>query len=1158
MITNVSSLFLVVASHAWFAEDPLVLRPGDALEGTIEATDPVILTDALGRLSEDPVRGKTYRLEPTESGPFRVELRSHFFDAYLVVRSLGGETLFEDDNGLLRTHSRVTISGTASGPFLVDVGALHGGTGQFQVRVIEGLGEPLSPSDREEREITDVRESVDAWARVFGRVHPTTAMRLNYLASLVSKQGRHQEARPLYEEALRIMEAAEGPDHPNTATSLNNLAFELMSNGANEEAQPLFERSLRIREVALGPDHASTATCLQNLAQSLQAQGAHDEAQPLFERAIRIRKKQLGPDHRMTAISLSYLAASLEAQGAYAEARRLYERVLRVTEARLGPDHPKTATELGRLAMFLHDRGAYEQARPLYERALRIHEAALGPSHPATAFSLNNLGSLLLYQGAYEEARPLFERALRIQEAALGPDHPNTTSSLNNLALLHQYQGAFDDARRLYERAVQVSETSHGPNHLQTADCLGNLATMYQTQGRYEDALPILKRVLQIRELTLPPSHPKIATTLSNLAWLYKAGGLYEDARAMFERAHGIREAAFDPEHPDIAMGMSNLAHLEFDVGEVEAALVRSRSALERSEAHVERVLWSLSEVERLRFVRMQNGYRELLLSLARSAESVASNRGSYEAVLRSKGQVARSLLRDGLREVRSLPEGDREIVNKLRAVQKKLSDSYYATGNEDPDAHAARLKKLRAERNALEVQFARATGKAANRSDPSAPDLDAVVAALSEGTAAIDFLTHRWYEPAIWNADGTRERKGRHTEPHVSAWVLRRGEPLRQFDLGEAVVLEDALRVFLNGMVRRRGAPPALESDVPDPADVERQLFKLLWEPLADAVGDASSVVVSADSFLGTLPFETLVREDGSFLVEHHAFIYLADLASLPTLTVPTEEVEPTLFAAGGIDYWERAGLIEAAADDDGDSTRASESRIWPELDFTNAEVNTIKGLHRKLTGKEGVRLVLKGSDGTEERIKESIAGHTHVHLATHGFFHAGGLASWSDEDSDQAVLRQAEEDVTGLLPGLLSGLVFAGANVEPEPERENGLLTAEEITYLDLSDCDVVVLSACETGLGRPEGGEGMIGLRRAFRMAGARTVISSLWEVSDKSTRDLMTRFYENLWLKGMPKLVAFRSAQLSLLKRNREREGHALPSTWGAFVLDGAPN
>lgn len=139
-----------------------------------------------------------------------------------------------------------------------------------------------------------------------------------------------------------------------------------------------------------------------------------------------------------------------------------------------------------------------------------------------------------------------------------------------------------------------------------------------------------------------------------------------------------------------------------------------------------------------------------------------------------------------------------------------------------------------------------------------------------------------------------------------------------------------------------------------------------------------------------------------------------------------------------------------------------------------------------------------------------------------------------------------------------MLSGLVFAGANeADLSADRDDGLLTAEEISFLDLSNVDLVVLSACESGLGRPQGGEGMLGFRRTFRAAGAKTVISSLWRVSDESTNELMRAFYERLWLQGESTQAALRGAQLDMLKQNRiENEGHALPSTWGAFVLDGA--
>ena len=141
------------------------------------------------------------------------------------------------------------------------------------------------------------------------------------------------------------------------------------------------------------------------------------------------------------------------------------------------------------------------------------------------------------------------------------------------------------------------------------------------------------------------------------------------------------------------------------------------------------------------------------------------------------------------------------------------------------------------------------------------------------------------------------------------------------------------------------------------------------------------------------------------------------------------------------------------------------------------------------------------------------------------------------------------------GLQPGLLSGLVCAGANVPAPEDRDDAYLTAEEVGWLDLSGVDLVVLSACETGLGRPQSAEGLLGLRRAFHMAGADTVISSLWSVKDESTSELMQAFYSNLFFKGMGRHQALRAAQLAMLKKNRIEHDAPLPSTWGAFVLSG---
>ena len=1247
-LIDVSSALVVLCLQPSSLDALPVLRPGDVLEATIEDSDPLVRTDFIDGFSGAKARGRSFRVERHEPGAFFIELRSHFFDAYLVLRDVDGRPLLEDGDGWLSSHSRIEVAANVPGPFVVDAVAFYGRTGAFHLSVHSGVPSPVSSEERRELVIADARETVAAREKALGPDHPDTAASLDKLGWRLRGHGRLAEARPLLERALRIREAALGPDHPDTANSLDHLAWVLQDQGAYEDARPLFERALRIRETAFGPDHPDVATSLNNLAFLLrfqgaiaeagppleraleiresalgpnhrhtamslnnlaflrQEQGAVDEARALFERALRIREAELGPAHPETANSLACLGALLQEQGAYEEARPLFERALQIRESSLGAAHPDTAGSLNLLASVLQDQGSYDEARPLYERALRIRESTLGPDHPTTAMTLNDLATLLKRFGAYDEARALYERALRIKESTFGQDHPTTTTALNNLASLLEALGAYDEARALVERALRIGESTRGPDHPTTATTLYNLAAMLYARGEYDEARPLSERALRIRESTYGADHPatamsldllgslhlargafdearplyeralrireatlgrehtKTAVGLSNLAGLRREQGAVDEARTLYERALRIRERVLGPAHPDTVRSLTNLACLEFDLGATKQALARSRAALRGSAVHLERVMWSLSEAERLRFVRERELQLHLVLSLLRGRAADSSRRVGYEAVLDWKGQVARSLLRDGRREVRALPKAQRVIVERLRALQTKLSDAVYEEQIAEPAAHAERLKELRARRNELEVELARQRGRGEPRTE-ARDDLLALTAALPADTAAVDFLVHRWYEPATRVGD-ERVRAGGWTEPHLSAWVVRPGEPVAQVDLGLASTVEEAVHGFLEEMVQRRSLVVAPVETSSSPAtEKNHRLRELLWEPLVVALGDARMVFVSVDSFLGTLPLETLQREDGRYLIERHAFCYLADMQSLGEALAPVDDREPTLLAAGGIDYRRRADVGEDGAADDSSVTtdaRAAVSRRWRPLHAAAGEVSAIADLHLEVTDGEGTQRVLTGGEPTEERIKESVGEFSHVHFATHGFFHPEGLPSaWKKirepDDDARELLRDTERKVVGLYPGLLSGLVFAGANAKPEAGRDNGLLTAEEITYLDLSGCDLVVLSACETALGRAEAGEGMIGLRRAFRMAGARTVIGSLWDVSDAATRELMSLFYENLWLERASKQEALRNAQLMLLEYNRERYGHALPSTWGAFVLDGAP-
>ncbi len=225
--------------------------------------------------------------------------------------------------------------------------------------------------------------------------------------------------------------------------------------------------------------------------------------------------------------------------------------------------------------------------------------------------------------------------------------------------------------------------------------------------------------------------------------------------------------------------------------------------------------------------------------------------------------------------------------------------------------------------------------------------------------------------------------------------------------------------------------------------------------------------------------------------------------------------------------------------------------------LPGTKQEVRAVLAFHEDGLESEQERLFLTRREATEERVKAEISRFQYIHFATHGFFEPGDLPSLLGEDGTDTEnpVAFAQRQTAQLLPGLLSGLVLAGANETPGPGRDDAYLTADEVTYLDLSRAELVALSACETALGSQRAGSGLVSLRRAFHMAGARTVLSSLWKVDDEAASTLMVDFYEALWYEGKSTTDALRDAQLAMLRRNRAREGSGRPSTWGAFLLSG---
>jgi len=1002
---------------------------------------------------------------------------------------------------------------------------------------------------------------------------------LDVLVTCLLRGGKvDPSSRQLAQRALTIRERAFGPDHPDVARSLNNLANVLGSTGDYAGARRLQERALAILEKALGPDHPDVAKSLNNLGRLLMATGDYAGARPLYERALAIKEKALGPDDPDVAASLNSLALLLYETGDYAGARPLYERALAIKEKALGPDHPDVARSVGNLANLLWSSGDYPRARPLFERSLAIHEKALGPEHPDVARSLSNLANLLLSTGDYAGARPLYERALAIDEKALGPDNPDVAQCLNNLAELLRDSADYAGARPLYERALAIWEKALGPDHPNVAECLNNLAELIRDSGDYVGARPLQERALAILEKALGPDHPDVAESLNNLALLLWDTGDFAGARPLLERALAIRLKVLGPDHPDVAITLSNLAEVDLALGRPAAALDAALRAEDIGREHLRLTCQTLPERQALRYASVRASGLDVALSLASDGLDPESLRRVWDALLRSRSFVLDEVA-SRHRQVSEITRCSKEFAS---ASERLANLMVRGPGQDSPEKYRRLLDGARQEREQNERRLAESCSGFRQEQAANRMGIADVARALPAGSALVAFACYDrkpgpGQEAAKTKVQTTASRgrsrpPGSSETPSYLALVLPAGdgEP-DAVAIGPASEIDPLVARWQTEAER----PPQLSGakhENPEGAyrTAGEALRKRIWDPIAARVRGAQRAFIVPDGGLNLVNFAALPAGGSGYLLEsgptHHYLSAERDLMPSESepphtrglLAVGGPAFDQSPFVAGGIPADRAADAYrgERSSCDDFHSVH------FGPLPATVREAEEVAALWGVVGGAgraEAMRLT--GAAATETAFKKYAPGRSVLHLATHGFLLGGRCPSALDRTRGIGGLASADLSepprVTGDNPLLLSGLALAGANrrEQASPGQDDGILTAEEIAALDLSAVEWAVLSACETGIGEVKAGEGVFGLRRAFQVAGAKTLIMSLWAVEDESARQWMKKLYQGRLLKRLGTAEAVREASIEVLRERRAKGESTHPFYWGAFVAAG---
>jgi CHAT domain-containing protein/Tfp pilus assembly protein PilF len=852
----------------------------------------------------------------------------------------------------------------------------------------------------------------------------------------------------------------------------------------------------------------------------------------LYQQALAIRKEVLGEKHPSTATSLNNLAGLYESQGNYSAAEPLYQQALAIVKEVLGEKHPDTAASLNNLAGLYESQGNYSAAEPLYQQALAIRKEVLGEKHPDTAQSLNNLAVLYFSQGNYSAAGPLYQQALAIRKEVLGEEHPDTAQSLNNLAELYRTQGNYSTAETLYQQALAIHKEVLGEKHPYTATSLNNLAELYRTQGNYSAAEPLLKQALAIRKEVLGTKHPYTAQSLNNLGVLYYFRGNYSAAETLYQQVLVIYKEVLGEKHPDIATFLNNLAGLQWAMGDLSQTLALLKQGTDIQEINLAIFLNQIGDESRKQaYVKTLTRTTDatIFLHLNSAADNPQAADLALTTILRRKGRVLDALSNTVALLRQRLNPSIQATFDDLGARRSRLASlSFQGPGKLPPEVFKQELATLNQQIQQLESQLS--SQSAEFRAENQPITVGAVQNLLPKDGALVEYIVYTPYNPKT-------QKWGK---PRYAAYILLPNGNIKGIDLGDAAEIDKLIAAWLQTL----NTPPGKILPFQKRAEKEQkaagaELTAKIFAPLRPYLKNAQHLLIAPDSQLNLIPFAALPDgAEGKYLIQDYQLTFLTSGRDLLKLQNPAPSRSPSL-VMGNPDYG--ASVLTQP----GDAPRSADIGkldAWccSPLPGAQAEVEALRPL---LPGAN----IYTGAEAGVDKL-EPLQAPPILHLAAHGFFLPDNPPPADPKPGLTGNLQETPKPDLRDNPLLRSGLALTGFN--PKQNKYGGALTALQATTLDLWGTKLVVLSACQTGVGDVRTGEGVYGLRRAFVLAGAESQVMSLWNVSDLGTESLMVKYYQKLQ-QGVGRSEALRQVQLEML----QGEEYPNPYYWAAFTPSG---
>lgn len=981
--------------------------------------------------------------------------------------------------------------------------------------------------------------------------------------------------------AKLALDAATSPKQ--TGRSLDRLGTAYFDSGNLKDGETYLRKGLELRREKLGAESDDYAQSANDLALLLRDTRRLAEAQSLAEQAVAVRTRLLPANDLSLAETIETLGSVYTAQGQYEKSAVTFEKARAIYLSRIDAQHPAPA-EYGSLLVNLAGNyqrlGKFQQAETDFATALDVLRKTVGPTHPLYAVSLLGPAYLEMDMGNYEASEKLYNEAAPLLKSSLGDTHPMYLQLLNNRAVLYEAMGNRSAAESDYRTALELRRKIYGPNHVLVAAPLGNYgrlvytrnaeegerllresADLYartpdrpafeyanallavgqaeQKRGDYLDALKTFEQARDVAAQGLSTKHPAYAHTLASLGLVHQAMHESDQAEEMLRQAIDIVKESEGENHPDLGRYIGDLAALYDQQGNYAAALPLYRQSFEINDRMLSGILNVGSERTKAEaLANLDDPLPALLAFGERAGETIPEARAlAFEAVARRKGRVLDHVRdwRESLRETSAAGVRDRltewqttlECESSLTTALTYRDLRSSASGSCALANYRGLLSELRAKpTDALEQRALTALQDLNHRSDALEASLSRDVPGFGESarTARLEDMRARLApdellaEIVVFDKD-------------YGAFLLDHSGRLQWLDLGPAQPIDRAVRDLIAGANdwsislahREKEAAASAEETAHDALG---QLSKQL-APLVSHLGQDASIRrlrISPDGMLTLVPFAALSDSRGHFLIERFAISYLTagrDLGAPQNTNQPSGPPVIALSPGAGRERPVTAGTTPSAFRAEG----------LGHLDGAELEARALQKLIPRS------RLLANGQ-ATEQTIK-ALRSPALLHIVGHG------------------VVRGNEASLAGMDPGSramnLSAIVLEEAYGRGPQSSQDGLLTALELESLDFHGSEMLVLSQCRMADGVPSSGNGVYGMRRAAAIAGVKTFVAPLWNVSDSTERALMVRFYKELSL-GRGRADALRTAMLEVLRTPQQKSF----LYWAPVILSGDPS